>query len=59
MEGIHGRTSGCKWNLLKVTKESMVGPGGIWRPRDCVSFPGAFETYTNQWEGKNLVIPNQ
>jgi hypothetical protein len=25
----------------------------------CVSFPGAFETYANSWEGQNQVIPIQ
>jgi hypothetical protein len=37
----------------------MVGPGGSWKQRASFSFPGAFETYANLWEGKNLVILNQ
>jgi hypothetical protein len=35
-----------------------VGPGGNWKQKEHFSFPGAFKTYTNLWEGKNLVIPN-
>jgi hypothetical protein len=37
----------------------MVGPGGSWKQKEILSSPGAFKTYANQWEGKNLVIPNQ
>jgi hypothetical protein len=36
------------------TKGSMVGPRGIWRKRACFSLPGAFKTYANLWEGRNL-----
>jgi hypothetical protein len=27
--------------------------------RESSSFPSAFKTYINLWEGKNLVTPNQ
>jgi hypothetical protein len=41
MGRIHGRTHGCKWSLLKGRegkyKGSMVGTGGILRPRESVS----------------------
>jgi hypothetical protein len=61
---MHGRTRGCKWSLLKVREGKYKrGHGGTrWKvgaERESFSFPGAFKTYANLWEGKNLVIPNQ
>jgi hypothetical protein len=37
----------------------MVGPDGSYKQRESFSFPGAFKTYVNPWEGKNPVINNQ
>jgi hypothetical protein len=41
------------------TKGNIVGAGGVCRPTVCFSFPGAFKTYTNLWEGKKQEIPKQ
>jgi hypothetical protein len=35
-----------------------VGPRwNVEAERACFSFPGAFKTYANPWEGQNQVIP--
>jgi hypothetical protein len=36
----------------------MVGTGGIWKQRECYSFPGAFKTYANLWEGITRWFPS-
>jgi hypothetical protein len=55
---IHGRTPGCN-SLLKVRKGNYKRErgvtGGSRKQRVSFSLPGAFKTYANLKEGKNLV----
>jgi hypothetical protein len=30
----------------------IVGAGGVRQQRECLSFSGAFKTYTTPWEGR-------
>jgi hypothetical protein len=58
------RTCGCKWSLLKVRegnyKREHGGPSwDLEAEKACFSSPGAFKTFANLWEGRNLVVPNQ